>query len=88
MGQDQLSSLAMQAIENEVWVVEFDNDFVYKKFRIQKWFKTSFARKCTMMYQVDLEDFSEFRINAFLSSPGQSILKNKHLKFWVAMVTK
>ena len=41
-----------------------------------------------MMYQVDLEDFSEFRINAFLSSPGQSILKNNHLKFWIAMVTK
>ena len=34
MGQDQLSSLAMQAIENEVWVVEFDNDFFNKKFRI------------------------------------------------------
>ena len=41
-----------------------------------------------MMYQVDLEDFSEFRINAFLSSPSQSISKKTTFRLWVAMVTK
>ena len=33
------------------------------------------------MYQVDLEEFSEFGVNAFLSSPSQSILKDNQLEF-------
>ena len=40
------------------------------------------------MYQVDFQDFSEFGVNAYLSSPDQYILKNIHLRLWVAMVTK
>ncbi len=40
------------------------------------------------MYQVDFQDFSEFGVGAYLSSPDQYILKNIHLRLWVAMVTK
>ena len=40
------------------------------------------------MYQLDFVDFSEFAENAFLSSLGQSILKNNNFRFRVAMVTK
>ena len=46
-----------------------------------------------MFARVDLDgngdiDFSEFAINAFLSSYGESISKNHNLRLWVAMVTK
>ena len=51
-------------------------------------FKTSYVRECTRMYQVDFQDFSEFGVDAYLSSPDQYILKNIHLRLWVAMVDR
>ena len=51
-------------------------------------FKTSFLIEHTKLYHGHFQDFSEFALNAYLSTSGHSISKNNSLWFWVAMVTK
>ena len=40
------------------------------------------------MYQGHFQDFSEFALNAYLSTSSHSISKNSSLGFWVATVTR
>ena len=57
---------------------------IYNKIDILRFYDQFFDRA----YQLKIVDFSEFGINAFLSSPGESTSKNNNLRSWVAMVTK
>ena len=49
--------------------------------------KTSFLRERTRMYQGDFQDFSEFCVNAYLSTLDQSTSKKNGNRLWVTMVT-